>query len=85
MKVAQYRAGASGPIIIASQLTGDVGEKYSGWTRLTEYAEIDFVRLPTDAEVKSQLDELRMKLQETLNELAEARAQLLSLTHETQS
>lgn len=61
----------------------------SGYTRISEELDIEFPMLPTQVIVEGQLkqldtaeQELRNQFQRKLNEIAEARAKLLSLTHE---
>jgi hypothetical protein len=63
-----------------------------GYTRMSEDLEVDFPMLPTEVVVEGQLKqldaaekELRNQFQRKLNEIAEARAKLLSLTHDAQS
>lgn len=60
-----------------------------GYTRVSEYVDIDFPALPPEVVIEGQLKqldtaetELRSQFQQKLNEIAEARAKLLSLTHE---
>lgn len=89
MKIAQFKMCASGGVTIASEESGEGCVTYAGWVRVSEYAEVEFNPLPPAVVVEGQLkqidaaeQELREKFQKKLNELAEARAKLLSLTHE---
>lgn len=92
MKIAQFKTDPTGYTDIATESSGEACIKYSGWVRVSEYVEVEFTPLPASVVVEGQLkqidaaeQELREKFQQKLNELAEARARLLSLTHEAQS
>lgn len=59
------------------------------YTRISEDVDVEFPMLPNEVVVEGQLKaldaaeaELRTKFQQKLNELANERAKLLSLTHE---
>lgn len=89
MRVAQFRTDASGYRNVSEESTGEACITYSGWVRVSEYVEVTFPPLPPAVVVESQLKqidaaeaELRLKFQEKLNQLADERAKLLSLTHE---
>lgn len=92
MKLAQFKTDASGYVSIAAESGGEAAVTYSGWVRISEYVEVEFPPLPPAIVVEGQLkqidaaeQELREKFQQKLNELVEARARLLSLSHESQS
>jgi hypothetical protein len=92
MRVAQFRTDASGWTNISEESKGEACIEYSGWVRVSEYIEVTFPPLPPAVVVESQLKqidaaeaELRTRFQEKLNELANERAKLLSLTHESAS
>lgn len=92
MKIATFNTGLGESQFISAEAGGEACVKYSGWVRLSEYIEVEFPPLPAAVVVEGQLkqidtaeQELREKFQQKLNELAEARAKLLSLTHEAQS
>lgn len=60
-----------------------------GYTRLSEYLEVEFPMLPPEIVIEGQLKQLdtaeqslRNQFQQKLNEIAEARAKLLSLSHD---
>jgi hypothetical protein len=91
VKIAKFNAPIAGELIL-DQRGGELGVKYSRYVQLTEYADVEFIPLPAKEVVEGRLkqidaaeQELREKFQQKLNELAEARAKLLSLTHEAQS
>lgn len=95
MKIAQFKTGFAGGgnfTTLADESSGEASVKYSGWVRISEYVEVEFPSLATQVVVEGQLKqldaaeaELRTKFQGKLNELANERAKLLSLTHESQS
>lgn len=91
MKIAQFKTSTGGTDY-CSQSIGELMERGHQWVRMSEYVEVVFTPLPPEAIVEGQLkqldaaeQELRNRFQEKLNELADARAKLLSLTHEKQS
>lgn len=60
------------------------------YVRVSDYVEVDFVPLPRDQQVQARLRaldaqevEVRANAAQKLKDLADARAKLLSLTHET--
>lgn len=92
MKLAAFKAPVSGYLSYLSPETGEVMIEHHKYVRVSEFAEVEFPPLPVDVVVAGQLkqlddaeQELRNQFQRKLNELAEARANLLSLGHETQS
>jgi hypothetical protein len=89
VRIAQFKTDGSGYVNISSEVAGETCVTYSGWVRISEYAEVEFTSLPPAVVVEGQLkqldaaeQELREKFQQKLNELAEARAKLLSLSHQ---
>lgn len=89
MKLAQFKT-ATDWITYYDERQGALMVKEHGYTQLSEFVEVEFPPLPIDVVVSGQLKqldvmeaELRSKFQEKLNELANERAKLLSLTHET--
>lgn len=93
MKIAGFKTfGIDNHVTYADESTGEACVRFSSWVRLTEYAEVEFVALPTSTVVEGQLkqldaaeQELRNQFEKKLHELANERAKLLSLTHEKQS
>lgn len=90
MKIAQFKTfGGGNHTTYADENTGEACVTYSGWVRLTEYTEVELTPLPTSTVVEGQLKqldtvetELRTQFQLKLNELANERAKLKSLSHE---
>lgn len=87
MRVAQLKT-PMGNTAIMEEGTARMMER-TGWVRLTEFTEIEFTPLPPAEVIEGQLKlidaaeaELRAKFQEKLNQLANERRALLSLTHE---
>lgn len=93
MKIAEFRPFSLGThTTFANESTGEACVRFSGWARLTEYTEVEFVPLPASAVVEGQImqldaaeRELRNQFETKLNELTNERAKLLSLGHEKQS
>lgn len=91
MRIAAFKTSI-GTIDYCSQKTGELMSEGHRWVRTTEYVDVEFPPLPPEIVVEGQLKqldaaeaELRKKFQEKLNQLADERAKLLSLTHESQS
>lgn len=91
MKVALFTS-PSGYITAYNEESGKAMVEYQRYTQTSEYVEVEFPPLPVALVVEGQLKQLdeaekdlRNEFQKKLNELAEARARLLSLTHEAQS
>lgn len=93
MKLAQFKTSAGGNhVMFCDDYMGPLMVNLQGYVQLTEFVEIEFPPLPVETVVQGQLkqidaaeQELGEKFQQKLNELAEARSKLLSLTHDTQS
>lgn len=91
MRVAVFES-PTGYTTAYSQDAGEAMVAYTHYTRISEYVEVDFPPLPIEAVVEGQLKQLdaaeqnlRTQFQEKLNEIATARANLKSLTHEKAS
>lgn len=91
MKLAAFQAPVSGYVSYLTEDTGATMAEYHKYERSSEFVEVDFPPLPVDVVVAGQLkqldqaeQELRNQFQHKLNELADARAKLKSLTHEGQ-
>lgn len=93
MKIAGFKTfGIDTHVSYADESTGEACIRFSGWVRLTEYAEVEFVPLPTSTVVEGQLkqldvaeQELRNQFEKKLHELANERAKLLALSHDGSS
>ena len=91
MKVAVFKS-PTGYTAAYSFDSGEAMIQYSHYTRIREYVEVDFPSLPVEVIVAGQIEQLdkveqnlRNQFQQKLNELANERAKLLSLTHESAS
>ena len=91
MRLALFKS-PSGTIAAYEQDFGQSMVESCKYTRFSDYMEVEFPMLAPEIVIEWQLkaldaaeQELREKFQLKLNELAEARARLLSLTHEAQS
>jgi hypothetical protein len=92
MKIAMYHAAVGTMAAFYEQEFGASMVEHCNYTRVTEFAEVDFPPLPVGVVVEGKLakleeaeKELRNQFQKKLNDLTEARAKLLSLSHEPQS
>lgn len=88
MKVAIFKS-AVGYTTAYDHDTGEGMVKYSRYTRISEYVEVEFPPLPTETVVEGQLaaltgaeTELRNQFETKLSEIKTERAKLLSLTHQ---
>lgn len=92
MKLAAFKNSLGNHV---SYLTVEMGQtmiEYHKYTQVSEFVDVEFPPLPVQVVVEGQLKQLdaaeqnlRTQFQEKLNEIATARANLKSLTHETQS
>lgn len=93
MKIAAFKSPNG--VKHTSYFTDELGPtmvQYHFYVQASEFVDIEFPPLPVAVVVEGQIKqldaaerELRERFQEKLNELTEARASLLSLTHESQS
>jgi hypothetical protein len=91
VKVALFTS-PGGYITAYNEESGKAMVEYQRYTQTSEYVDVEFPPLPTEVIVEGQLKQLdeaekdlRNQFQQKLNELAETRAKLLSLSHETQA
>lgn len=92
MKIAAFKLPTSTHISYLDEDIGKTMVEYHKYTQMSEFVDVHFPPLPVEVVVAGQLkqiddaeQELRNQFQRKLNELAEARATLLSLSHEKQS
>ena len=87
MKIASYRTN-DGRDMLYNDVEAPAFEKYCGYVRTTEFAEVELIPLPPEVTVPAELAridaaeaELREKFQIALNGLTERRQNLRALTH----
>lgn len=92
MKIAMYNAAVGAVPAFYDEEFGATMVLHCNYTRVSEFVEVDFPPLPVGVIVEGKLakldeaeKELRNQFQKKLNDLTEARAKLLSLSHEPQS
>lgn len=92
MKLAAFKNAVGNHVSYLTEEMGQTMIDYHKYARVSEFVDIEFPPLPIQVVVEGQLkgldaaeQHLRNEFQRKLNELAEARANLLSLTHEAQS
>lgn len=88
IKIAGFSAHG-GRTYYHDESSGKNMEEYCGYVRTTEWGEVELAPLNSADVIERQMKqlntaeaELRSKFQEKLNEIEEARSQLLALTHE---
>jgi len=87
MKIAKYKCLEHG--FITYDIDDEL-EDLAGFIRLTEFAEVEFVDLPTEETVPKEVEalekaknEARIKFQGVINDIDEKISKLLAITQET--
>lgn len=92
MKIAAFKNAMGSHESYLTEEMGRTMTEYHKYVQVSQFAEVEFPALPVEVVIEGQLKQLdaaeqhlRSEFQRKLNELAEARANLLSLTHEKPS